>query len=76
MSRVLILSHDDVIAALEPDACREAMAEVLAAHARGGSFFPLRTVAIPPDAVGFIGLMPGWRARTRQRTANVRPRSR
>lgn len=61
MSRVLILSHDDVTDALEPDACREAMAEVLAAHARGGSFFPLRTVAIPPDAAGFIGLMPGWR---------------
>jgi ornithine cyclodeaminase/alanine dehydrogenase-like protein (mu-crystallin family) len=61
VNRVLILSHDDVIAALEPDACREAMAEVLAAHARGGSFFPLRNVAIPPDAAGFIGLMPGWR---------------
>jgi ornithine cyclodeaminase/alanine dehydrogenase-like protein (mu-crystallin family) len=61
MSRLLFMSHDDVIAALEPDACRDAMAEVLAAHARGGSFFPLRNVAIPPDAAGFIGLMPGWR---------------
>jgi ornithine cyclodeaminase len=61
MSRVLILSHDDVIAALEPGACCEAMAEVLAAHARGESFFPLRTVTAPPSASGFVGLMPGWR---------------
>ena len=28
---VLVLSHDDVIAALEPGACAEAMAQVLAA---------------------------------------------
>ena len=58
---VLILSHDDVVAALPPDPCAEAMAEVLAAHARGEAFFPLRTVAAPPGANGFIGLMPGWR---------------
>jgi len=36
------------------------MADVLA-HARGEAFVPLRNVAAPPGANGFIGLMPGWR---------------
>ena len=58
---MLILSHKDVRAVLPPQACAEAMAEVLAAHARGEAFFPLRTVTAPPGANGFIGLMPGWR---------------
>jgi ornithine cyclodeaminase len=58
--RVLILSHDDVIAALEPDECAGAMAEVLAAHARGEAHMPLRSVMMPPSAAGLMGLMPGW----------------
>jgi ornithine cyclodeaminase/alanine dehydrogenase-like protein (mu-crystallin family) len=58
---LLILGHDDVVAALAPDPCAEAMAEVLAAHARGEAFFPLRNVVAPPGANGFFGLMPGWR---------------
>ncbi len=62
MSRVLILSHDDVTAALTPAACAEAMAEVLAARARGAAQMPLRTVMMVPRAQGFMGLMPGWRA--------------
>jgi ornithine cyclodeaminase/alanine dehydrogenase-like protein (mu-crystallin family) len=59
--RVLILSHGDVQAALPPEACAEAMAAVLAAHARGGTYLPLRSVIRPPGAAGFMGLMPGWR---------------
>jgi ornithine cyclodeaminase/alanine dehydrogenase-like protein (mu-crystallin family) len=59
--RVLILSHDDVRKALTPDECREAMADVLAAHARGEAFMPLRSIMMPPGAAGFMGLMPGWR---------------
>jgi ornithine cyclodeaminase/alanine dehydrogenase-like protein (mu-crystallin family) len=59
--RVLVLSHRDVLAALPPEDCAEAMAAVLAEHARGGSFMPLRSVMMPPDAAGFLGLMPGWR---------------
>jgi ornithine cyclodeaminase len=59
--RVLVLSHRDVLAALPPQACAEAMAAALAEHARGGSFMPLRSVMMPPDAAGFLGLMPGWR---------------
>src|SRR6202022_2397972 len=59
--RVLVLGHGDVLAALPPQACAEAMAAVLAEHARGGSFMPLRSVMMPPGAAGFMGLMPGWR---------------
>jgi ornithine cyclodeaminase len=61
MTRVLILGHEDVLAALPPAACADAMAEVLAAHARGEAYFPLRSIAAPPEAAGFVGLMPGWR---------------
>ncbi|HEX3493304.1 MAG TPA: ornithine cyclodeaminase family protein [Streptosporangiaceae bacterium] len=59
--RVLVLSHRDVLAALPAAACAEAMAEVLAAQARGEAYVPLRSMMIPPDAAGFMGLMPGWR---------------
>ena len=58
--RVLVLSHSDVLAALQPEACAAAMAAVLAGHARGETFMPLRSVMMPPDAAGFMGLMPGW----------------
>ncbi len=58
---VLILSHDDVVAALSPPACAEAMAEVLTAQARGDAFMPLRSIMAPPGANGFMGLMPAWR---------------
>jgi ornithine cyclodeaminase/alanine dehydrogenase-like protein (mu-crystallin family) len=58
---VLILSHDDVLAALSPEACAEAMAAVLAAHARGEAQMPLRSVVRFEGTVGFMGLMPAWR---------------
>jgi ornithine cyclodeaminase/alanine dehydrogenase-like protein (mu-crystallin family) len=58
--RVLVLSHRDVLAALRPRPCAEAMAAVLAGQARGETFMPLRSVMMPPDAPGFMGLMPGW----------------
>jgi ornithine cyclodeaminase/alanine dehydrogenase-like protein (mu-crystallin family) len=58
--RVLILSHEDVRAALPPKECAEAMASVLAAHARGEAYMPLRSVMMPPGANGFMGLMPAW----------------
>jgi len=59
--RVLIMSHRDVLAALPPRECAEAMAAVLAERASGGTFMPLRSVMAPPDAAGFMGLMPCWR---------------
>jgi ornithine cyclodeaminase/alanine dehydrogenase-like protein (mu-crystallin family) len=58
---VLILSHEDVLAALSPEECADAMAAVLAAHARGEALMPLRTVVPFEGAAGFMGLMPAWR---------------
>lgn len=58
---MLILGHDDVLAALSPQDCAEAMAEVLAAHARGEALMPLRAVVPFEGAAGFMGLMPAWR---------------
>jgi ornithine cyclodeaminase len=58
---MLVLSHDQVLEALPPDECAEAMAEVLAANARGETYMPLRTIIRPPRASGFMGLMPAWR---------------
>lgn len=59
---MLVLSHDDVIAALPPAECAAAMAEVLAARARGETHMPLRSIMAPPEADGLMGLMPAWRA--------------
>jgi ornithine cyclodeaminase/alanine dehydrogenase-like protein (mu-crystallin family) len=57
---VLVLSHADVHAALTPPECELAMADVLAARARGEAYMPLRTVMMPPGASGFMGLMPAY----------------
>jgi ornithine cyclodeaminase/alanine dehydrogenase-like protein (mu-crystallin family) len=59
--QVLLLSHKQVVAALEPGECAEAMAGALAALARGEAYVPLRSVMVAPSAPGFMGLMPGWR---------------
>ena len=61
MSSVLILGHDDVTAALAPEACADAMASVLAAHSRGEAQMPLRSMVPFEGAAGFMGLMPAWR---------------
>jgi ornithine cyclodeaminase/alanine dehydrogenase-like protein (mu-crystallin family) len=57
----LILGHADVTQALPMDECIEAMAAVLAADARGELHQPLRSVSVPPDSNGFLGLMPAHR---------------
>jgi ornithine cyclodeaminase len=59
--RVLVLSHDDVVAALPPRACAGSMAAVLAARARGETYMPLRSIMAAPGAAGVMGLMPSWR---------------
>lgn len=61
MSQVLVLSHTDVMAALTEQQCADAMREVLSAHARGETFMPLRSLMAPPEAKGYMGLMPAWR---------------
>jgi ornithine cyclodeaminase len=58
---VLILGHDDVLAALSPEECAEAMAEVLAARARGETQMPLRSMVPFEGAAGFMATMPAWR---------------
>jgi ornithine cyclodeaminase len=58
---VLILGHDDVLAALSPEECADAMAAVLAAHARGEALMPLRSMVPFEGAAGFIATMPAWR---------------
>jgi ornithine cyclodeaminase/alanine dehydrogenase-like protein (mu-crystallin family) len=59
--RVLVLSHEEVVAALPPAECAEAMASALAAHSRGEAYMPLRSIMVPPGAAGLMGLMPAWR---------------
>jgi ornithine cyclodeaminase/alanine dehydrogenase-like protein (mu-crystallin family) len=58
---VIVLSERDVRELLDMESCIEAMTEVLASLARGELYQPLRSVARPPDAPGFIGLMPSHR---------------
>ena len=41
--------------------CIELMSDALASLARGEVFQPLRTIIRPPDARGFLGLMPAYR---------------
>jgi ornithine cyclodeaminase/alanine dehydrogenase-like protein (mu-crystallin family) len=67
--RVLLLTHDEIHAALAPAECEHAMATVLAARARGEAFNPLRSVMIPPGAAGFMGLMPAFAAGAADGTA-------
>jgi ornithine cyclodeaminase/alanine dehydrogenase-like protein (mu-crystallin family) len=62
MNDVLVLSHADVHAALAPDECERAIAEVLIAQCAGAAYAPLRSVMIPPGAPGFMGLMPAYAA--------------
>jgi ornithine cyclodeaminase len=57
---VLILSHAEVHAVLSPEACEQAMREILAARAHGETYMPLRSVMAPPQATGLMGLMPAW----------------
>jgi len=59
---ILVLSEHDVRQLLDMESCVEAMEEVLSALARGELFQPLRFVARPPEANGFVGLMPAHRA--------------
>ena len=58
MPPVLVLGYEEVFEALPMRDCIEAMADVLAANARGDMYQPLRSIAVPPGGGGFIGLMP------------------
>ena len=58
---MLILGHDDVLVALSPEECADAMAAILAAHARGEAKMPLRSMVPFEGAAGFMATMPAWR---------------
>ena len=61
MSELLILNEREVEELLTIPDCIAAMEEALAALARGEVFNPLRGIVRPPNADGFLGLMPAWR---------------
>ena len=57
---MLILSGRHVRELLPYDECADVMRAALAALARGEIQQPLRTVVMPRDAAGFMGLMPAY----------------
>ena len=59
--KVLVLTEGDVHRLLRMDGCIEAMADVLAALARGDALQPLRSILRPPGAPGLMASMPAWR---------------
>ena len=59
--KVLVLTEADVHRLLEMGACIDAMADVLAALARGEALQPLRSILRPPGAPGLMASMPAWR---------------
>src|SRR5215510_9681453 len=60
--KILILDNHQIRELLLMPECIVLMAYALAALARGEVFKPLRTIIRPPDARGFLGLMPAYRA--------------
>jgi ornithine cyclodeaminase len=62
--KVLVADAAEVERLLPPDACIEAMAEVLGALARGEALQPLRTMVRPATAPGLMAVMPSWRGGT------------
>jgi ornithine cyclodeaminase/alanine dehydrogenase-like protein (mu-crystallin family) len=58
---MLVLGYDEVARLLPMEECIEVMEEALAALARGEMYLPLRFVVKPPNAAGFVGLMPAYR---------------
>ena len=57
---VLLLGHDEVTALLTMEECVPLMREALVSLAEGRAHQPLRTIVRPPDAAGFMGLMPSY----------------
>ena len=60
----LVLSEAEVTEHLDMAACIEAMADVLAARARGEAHMPLRSVVRGEGSAGLLGLMPAYRGGT------------
>src|SRR5258707_1045352 len=62
VTKILILTHQEVGDLLPIRECMPVMAEALADLARGNAYQPLRMIVTPPGAAGDIGLMPSYRA--------------
>src|SRR5918997_5441197 len=58
---ILVLNQQEVEQLLDMEGCIDAMAEALAALARGEGHVPLRTVVRPAGEDTFLGLMPAHR---------------
>lgn len=58
--KILILNHAEVETLLSVEACLSVMTDALTALAIGQAYQPLRSVIRPPDAAGFMGLMPAY----------------
>lgn len=65
MTKILILTHDEVEELLPIRECIPVMAEALAELARGNMFQPLRMIITPPGAAGDMALMPSYRSGNR-----------
>src|SRR3954469_3376400 len=63
--KVLLLSHDEVVALLSMGECIRLMRDALVSLAEGRVHQPLRTIVRPPGAEGFMGLMPSYVAGAR-----------
>ena len=61
MSKVLILSYDEVKQLLPMRECIEVMADALSALARKEAEMPLRTIFRPQDVRGVMAMMPSFR---------------
>ncbi len=58
--KILILNHDEVVRLLPMNECIGLMREALVKLAQGQVHQPLRMIVRPPDAAGFMGLMPSY----------------
>jgi ornithine cyclodeaminase/alanine dehydrogenase-like protein (mu-crystallin family) len=62
MSKMLILSHDEVIELLPMGECIRLIREAFTALGNGKAYQPLRDVMRPPDLSGVLGMMPAYLA--------------
>src|SRR3954469_22907899 len=58
--KVLLLSHDEVVALLSMGECIRLMRDALVSLAEGRVHQPLRTIVRPSGASGVMGLMPAY----------------
>ncbi len=62
MSKILVLTHEQVTQLLPMKECITLMAEALTALSTGQVYQPLRMVMQPPDTAGLMVLMPAYRS--------------